>query len=256
MTVYLDMVVLLNFLVDGLLIMGTNRLTGYPAGWKRAAAGATFGGVYAGICMLPDFRFLGNLLWRTVSLGVMAVIAFGWSLSAIRRGTVFVLLSMALGGIAMGMRGDNFLTVLLAAAGVAFLCSLGIQSPWKVQRYLPVELLWQGKQISLTALVDTGNTLRDPITGQSVLVVGGDVAQQLGISREILRDPISALLAGKVAGARLIPYRAVGQSGGMLLMVRFEQVLLDGKRASPMVAFAPEEIGRHNGYQALAGGVL
>lgn len=256
MTVYLDMVVLLNFLVDGLLLMGTNRLTGYPAGWKRAAAGAAFGGAYAGICMLPDFCFLGNLLWRTVSLGVMAVIAFGWNSSAIRRGTVFVLLSMALGGIAMGMSGDNFATVLLAAAGVAFLCAMGIQSPWKVQRYLPVELLWQGKQISLTALVDTGNTLRDPLTGQSVLVVGGDVAQQLGISREILRDPISALLAGKVAGARLIPYRAVGQSGGMLLMVRFERVLLDGKCASPMVAFAPEEIGRHNGYQALVGGVL
>ncbi len=256
MIVYLDMVVLLNFLVDGLLLMGTNRLTGYPAGWKRAAAGAAFGGVYAGICMLPAFRFMGNLLWRTVSLVVMSCIAFGWNFGAIRRGTVFVLLSMALGGIAMGMNGNNFATVLLATAGVAILCAMGIQSPWKVQRYLPVELLWQGKKISLTALVDTGNTLRDPITGQSVLVVGGDVAQRLGISREMLCDPISALLAEKIPGARLIPYRAVGQSGGMLLMVRFEQVLLDGKIVSPMVAFAPEEIGRHCGYQALAGGVV
>ena len=256
MTVYLDMVVLLNFLVDGLLLMGTNRLTGYPPGWKRAAAGAAFGGVYAGICMMPDFRFMGNLFWRTLSLAVMACIAFGWNFGTIRRGTVFVLLSMALGGIAMGMNGNNFVTVLMATIGVAFLCAVGIKSPLKMQRYLPVELLWQGKKISLTALVDTGNMLRDPITGQSVLVIGGDVAQQLGISREILCDPISAILSGRIEGARLIPYRAVGKSGGMLLMVRFEQVLLDGKSISPMVAFAPEEIGRHCGYQALAGGML
>ena len=256
MTVYLDLVVLLNFLVDGLLLLGTNRLTGYPAGWKRSVIGAAFGGLYAGICMLPSFRFMGNLLWRTVSLAVIAGVAFGWNFSAIRRGTVFVLLSMALGGIAMGMNAHNFLTVILATAGVACLCVMGIQSPLKLQRYLPVELLWHGKRISLTALIDTGNMLRDPITGQSVLVVGADVAHQLGISGAILQDPISAILSKKIEGARLIPYRAVGKAGGMLLMMRFEQVLLDGKSVSPMVAFAPEEIGRHRGYQALAGGIL
>ena len=135
MTVYLDMVVLLNFLVDGLLLMGTNRLTGYPPGWKRAAAGAAFGGVYAGICMMPDFRFMGNLFWRTLSLAVMACIAFGWNFGTIRRGTVFVLLSMALGGIAMGMNGNNFVTVLMATIGVAFLCFGILSGEVKVVRH-------------------------------------------------------------------------------------------------------------------------
>ena len=103
MTVYLDLVVLLNFLVDGLLLMGANRLTGYPAGWRRCALAAAVGGVYAGACMLPACRFLGNTLWRIVSLVSMAVIAFGWNFSALRRGTIFVLLSMALGGLASSM---------------------------------------------------------------------------------------------------------------------------------------------------------
>lgn len=256
MVVYLDLVVLLNFLVDGLLLMGANRLTGHPLGWRRCLLAALFGGAYAGVCMLPQCYFLGNLLWRMVSLGVMAGIAYGWNAGALRRGMVFLLLSMALGGMAMGLGEGNFPSILLAASGLMILCAVGIKEPLGVQKYQPVELCWQGKKIKLTALIDTGNTLRDPVTGGAVLVVGKDVGRKLGISREIICDPVTALMTEAIPGARLIPYRAVGKAGGMLLMLRLEAVWLNGKPISPMVAFAPDEIGRNGGYQALAGGII
>ena len=256
MVVYLDLVVLLNFLVDGLLLVGANRLTGHPPGWKRCALAAAMGGIYAGVCMLPGGSFLGNPLWRMVCLSAMAMIAYGWNLGALRRGAIFVLLSMALGGMALGVGNGNFGSLVLAAAGVALLCTMGICSPVGMEKYQNVELYWHGEKIKLTALVDTGNTLRDPITGGSVLVVGMDVGSRLGISREMICDPITGLTKQKLPSARLIPYRAVGKPGGMLLLLRFDRVLLGGKEISPMVAFAPEEIGRQEGYQALAGGVL
>lgn len=256
MVVYLDLVVLLNFLVDGLLLLGANRLSGHEPGLKRCALAGALGGVYAGLCMLPYCRFMGNLLWRMISLGTMAVIAFGWNLSALRRGAIFVLLSMALGGMALGVGQGNFGSLVLAAGGVAFLCAMGIRSPLGMEKFQSVELHWKDEKIKLTALVDTGNTLRDPVTGGSVLVVGMDVGSRLGISREMIRDPITALTKQNMPGARLVPYRAVGKPGGMLLLLKFDRVLLGGKEISPMVAFAPEEIGRSDGYQALAGGVL
>ena len=256
MTVYLDLVVLLNFLVDFLLLMGANRLTGHPAGWRRCALAGAVGGIYGGICMLPECRFLGNTLWRFVCLGAMAVIAYGRSWSALRRGTIFVLLSMALGGMAMGLGKGNFASLVLAAAGVVLLCAIGIRSPLGIDKYQPVELCWKGQKLKLTALVDTGNTLTDPITGASVLVVGMDIGCRLGISREMIHDPIGALAQGNIPGARLIPYRAVGRPGGMLLALRLEQVRLGGRTISPMVAFSPEEIGGQEGYQALAGGTV
>lgn len=256
MTVYLDLAVLLNFLVDGLLLMGTNRLTGYPAGWKHCTLAATVGGIYAGICMLPGCRFLGNLLWRIVSLSAMVWVAYGWNLSALRRGVIFVLLSMALGGMATGLGSGDFPSIVLAAAGVVVLCALGVKSPLGSRKYQPVELKWRGRQLKLTALVDTGNALRDPITGGSVLVVGMDVGNRLGISREMICDPVTALAKEPIIGARLIPYRAVGKPGGMLLMIRFEEVKLNGCVISPMVAFAPDNIGQNDGYQALAGGAI
>jgi stage II sporulation protein GA (sporulation sigma-E factor processing peptidase) len=104
--------------------------------------------------------------------------------------------------------------------------------------------------------MDTGNTLRDPITGSPVLVAGADVGERLGFSREILSDPVKALAGGQLTGARLIPYRTVGRPTGMLVLIRAEEVRLDGRTVSPLVALAPEEIGGSGNYQALAGGKL
>ena len=123
MKVYLDLVMLLNFLVDFFLLLGTNRLSGFPADLKRTAAAAALGGLYGGACLLPELRFLGNLLWRTVFLVLMAVLAFGWNRSAVRRAGVFLLLTMALGGLALSF-GRGALTSLLAAVGMWLLCRL------------------------------------------------------------------------------------------------------------------------------------
>jgi len=82
--VYLDLVMVLNFLVDFLLLLGTNRLAGFPLGVSRCAYGALLGSVYSGACLLNRFRFLGSFLWRLGSLGMMALIAFGCSRSAVK----------------------------------------------------------------------------------------------------------------------------------------------------------------------------
>ena len=103
MHIYVDLVAVLNTIVDFFLILGTNRLAGFPPGYTRSAAAAAVGGIYGGACLIPDFAFLGSPVWRAVCLAAIAVIAFGWNRSALQRGGIFVLLSMALGGIAMGM---------------------------------------------------------------------------------------------------------------------------------------------------------
>lgn len=253
--VYLDLVMGLNFLVDFLLLLGANALSGYPASPGRAALAALVGGLYGGVCLLPGFSFLGSTLWRLVVLAVMAAIAFGLSRSALRRGVLFVLLSMALGGIALGLGNGGAGSLAAAAAGVAALCAVGFRGRAGTQNYVRVELEWDGKKRTLTALQDTGNTLRDPVTGQNVLVAGADVAWELlGLTEGQLRDPVASMVTAGIPGLRLIPYRAVGQSAGMLLAVKMDRVRVDGKEQGGIVAFAPQRMG-NEGFEALAGGV-
>ncbi len=257
MEIYLDVVFILNFLVDFLLIMGTNRLSGHSLGAKRAAAAALLGAVYAVSCTLPGFRFLSSGLWRMVCLGLMAVLAFGWNPDALRRGVLFVFLSMALGGIALGLGNGGFWAIIMGALGVCLLCLLGFRGKPGQQQYIPVQITHRGKRLSLLALQDTGNTLRDPVSGDCVLVVDALAAEKLlGLTQQQLAHPVETLACSGYPGLRLIPYCAVGQNAGMLLGLRVEQLVVNGKKANMVVAFAPQKIGQGRPYQALAGGML
>jgi len=255
MTVYLDLIILFNFLVDFLLLLGTNRLCGYPPSPGRAALAALLGGIYGGACVLPGFRFLGNIVWRLISLALMAVLAFGVSFSALRRGLVFSFLSMALGGIVVCMGRGGFWPVLAAAALLALICRFGFRGKLDTNSYVPVELHYGDKHIQLTALRDTGNTLRDPVTGAPVLVIGAEAANQLtGLTVQQMKKPIESI--GAVPGLRLIPYHAVGNDGGMLLALKISKVKIGTWQGSSLVAFAPEGLHPGEEYQALAGGYV
>lgn len=255
MEVYADLVMLFNFLVDFLLLLGTNQLSGFPAAPGRCCAAAALGGIYSGLCLLPELRFLGNLLWRTVCLGLMGAMAFGFRADAVKRTGVFLLLTMALGGLALSFGRSAWTSVMLSAVGLWLLCRVSFGGAAGGQEFLPLELTREGKTVKLTALRDTGNTLRDPITGEQVLVISPEAAYTLtGLTAQELRRPLEQL--GRLPGLRLIPYRAVGTGSGFLLALRFEEARIRGKRRSLIVAFAPEGLGREGAFQALAGGAL
>ena len=255
--VYLDLVMGLNFAVDFLLLLGTNQLSGYPAGAGRAALAAAVGGVYGGMCLVPGFRFLGSLLWRTVSLGVMGLIAFGLQKSTPRRCVLFVLLSMALGGVSLGLGSSDAMALIGAAGALCLLCLFGFRGQLG-NRYVPIALNWGEQQLNLVALRDTGNTLRDPVSGERVIVAGVAAAQKLlGLGREQLAMPVETAASGTIPGLRLIPYRAVGQRSGLLLGIRVHDAKVAGVRQSVVLAFAPEGLDSENGeYDALIGGTV
>ena len=243
----------LNFLVDYLLLVGTNRLAGLPAARGRTVLGAGLGAAYSGMCLMPGFSFLAGWLWRTVFLCLMALTAFGFNPSALRRGGIFLLLSLALGGAALGFGGINMGVLALGAAGVWLLCRTGTGDGGCV----PVVLRHGGREVRLLALRDTGNTLRDPITGEAVMVAGADVARELlGWTVEEIVHPVETMARGGIPGLRLIPYRAVGQPGSLLPALRLKDATVGRVRGDVLVAFAPEEVGRGEVYRMLTGGVV
>lgn len=255
MTVYLDLVMGLNFAVDLLLILGTNRLTGFPPGFARAAAGALLGALYAGGCMLPGFSFLAGTLWRLVFLGLMGVVSYGINNSAWKRTGVFILLSMAMGGICLYAGRNDFPMLIACGCVVWLLCTVGFGSSVGAKEYVSIRITQGDTCVSVIGLKDTGNGLQDPITGEQVLVLGPDAARRLeSLSPEQLREPMQTLLHSPGRGLRLIPYHALGHTGGFLIAKRYGDVKMDNKRGSAVVAFAPEVIGKGEVYQALAGG--
>lgn len=254
MRAYMNGVFLLNFLVDILLLLAAARLCGYPVKLHRIVLASLLGGAYGVCCLLPGFYFLGNILWRVVSLGLIAFAAYGLSLSGARRGIIFAFLALALGGAAVGLDRGGMIEIISIAGVISLLCFLGFHGRVGGVHYLPVELFYRGKRICITALQDTGNTLRDPVTGRQVLVVDADVAELLtGLTRQQLRTPVESI--GALPGLRLIPYRSVG-SNSFLLAIRLSKVKIGTQQGSTLVAFAPDTFSIEGTYQALTGGEI
>lgn len=255
MVIYLDLVMGLNFLIDLLLILGTNRLCGFPTGMLRAALAAALGGIYAVGAFISGFAFLGSSFWRMVFLVLMGIIAFGLNRSAWRRTGIFLLLSMAMGGVALGISREGIPALLLSATAVWLLSRIGFGGAVGGKEYIPITVTDGDRSISVIALKDTGNGLRDPISGEQVIVLGPEAAEKLlNLTGEELRNPLDTVQ--KIPGLRLIPYCAVGQPGGLLVAKRFSSVKMDQRQCSAVVAFAAEKIGRGEVFQALAGGSI
>lgn len=257
LVVYFELVVLLNFAVDFLLLLSANRLTGHRARAKRCILGAAIGGLYGGMCLCPGLSFLKNWYWCIIALLAITIVSFGWKPSAVRRGALFVLLAMTLGGVASGLDNVNIIALVLAGMAILLLCTVGFAEPFRSTKYVNVELVWKGKRYPLTALVDTGNTLKDPITGSQVMVVNPQIAQKLfQLTPNQLYDPIETMQNTNIPGLRLIPYRAIGCPNGMLLGVNMDSVMINGCAAGRLIAFSPEDFGSDCCYQALAGGAV
>lgn len=252
MQVYIPWVFLLAFLVNSLLIMGTNQLCGGTSGWLRVTVAASFGALHSILCLLGSTAFLQHGVYRVCVLIITALLAFSVDLSGLRRGGVFALLSMAIGRVTQNSTGIDPWSLLSISVLVLLLGVVGLTDHG--QSFVPVELSYGQNNLHLTALRDTGNTLRDPLTGKPVLVLGADAVEALtGLTQQQLRQPVETM--GMLPGLRLIPYKAISGSG-FLLALRLPDIKVGSWRGSGLVAFAPEVLNGDGRFQALTGGML
>ena len=281
--VYLDVLFLLNFVVDYILLLSAGRLTGEAIHRGRLALGAALGAGYAAAVFLPHMGFLLHPLCKLGAALLTLLVSYGESRRLLRVTLAFFGVSAALSGgiLAVELLGGRGLTlengvlystmdlrlVLLSAAGCYVVITLAFQRLGRHSRaageLVPVILALGGRKVALTALVDTGNTLTDPVTGRPVMVAEGARVSALfppGCRPEAgeLRDPPSALerlgrgaLAGRV---RLLPYRTVGVECGLLLAVRLDSAQV-GNEACPglLLALSPGPLTDGGGYCALIG---
>jgi len=211
--------------------------------------GALIGGVYCTACLTSTFAFLGSSLWYVVYLIVVCLCSFGLQRQTWRGAGLYCVLKMTVDGLT---KADTQMQTLLWATALCglFLISIYRNRP---KQFLPVELCCGEKKARLQGLVDTGHSLRDPVSGLQVLIVGADVAQVLtGLSPQQLADPVKSI--GKLPGLRLIPYKTVGKPQGMLLAMQLKNGRIGNQKGSVLVAFAPQVLDEAGKFQALIGG--
>lgn len=237
-------VILLAWIVNALLLFAAGRFTGSSCSPVRILLGSLLGALVTGLSILPGNTFLHTHFSRGVLLLLICTVSYGLHRKLLWQFGLFVLLHFSIGGLAAQTMTPVRMT--LGALGISLACVLTRDT----KRLIPVELTYGQRHLKLTALYDTGNTLVDPLTGEGVLILDAPSAQKLtGLTLQQINTPIESL--GALPGLRLIPYHTVGNTG-FLLALRLQQVRVQKRQGSTVVAFAPQTFGRD--YQVLTGG--
>ncbi len=188
-TLYVDVLFFINFFMDGLSLYLTGSIMHFPHRSIRIAISAAVGAAYA----VADVLFPGNAvisaLIGILLSGLLVQIAFPekspkrflgaclafYGISILLGGAVTVfysLLSRFVGeNTAPPARSDVILTLaglsgVLVALGVRFFRRRNVGE----QMQISVEI--DGNPQMLTALVDSGNLLSDPLSGKPVILCG------------------------------------------------------------------------------------
>ena len=284
--VYIDELFLLNFAVNFLLLLGAAHFSGLPFRHLRLLVSAGFGGLYATAAYLSVLPFIASLPVKLGTGVLMVLIGFGFFdiHTFFKRTLIFFLISLLFGGGVMlvymisggtALRLHNGILytpistkLLIGAAAVCYgFISFVFDSSGKHARGGTVRVRASvGAETSeFSALVDTGNSLRDPLSGDSVIVAELAAVGRIfsKTAEDIIKnggDPVATIEILSVVCPnerfRLIPYRAVGTQSGFLLAMKPEKLELNGKRTSAMLAISPVPLGGGAGFHAIAGDAL
>lgn len=281
MTVYGDVVVAVNTIIDFLLLQLGARLCGYPARPWRCLIAAVLGGIFALLTFLPLPEIFRSFWAQLFCFFCMATLAYGARRRAVRPAVLSFLCGAALAGCV-------FLLTQLFSIGAVFVQN-GIYYPigskilillagifYLAAALLAANSLRHGKNeiyslqikcgercMQVSALLDTGNTLIDPAGGKSVIILEAERVGELLTEKripQIVRDPVRgfSVLTEQFPQYRfsLLPYRAVGVDGGMLVALFCAAQVGKGKWQQVLVAISPNKVSDGGGYEALIGGTM
>ncbi len=177
--IYADSLFALSVLTDYLLCLTTARLCSLRLRRGRYVLAALLGGVYAVAVFLPGLSWLAHPLCQLAAAGVMGLAAFGGEEKLLRCVAAFLAVSASFGGAAWTValrQGTLPAPHPLALAGVftgvyAVLTLLSLTRRRRAREHLvEAALTLGGRRAVFTALEDSGNCLRDPLTGDRVLL--------------------------------------------------------------------------------------
>ena len=183
LVIYPDLIFVSDLVSDSLCLYGCARLCGISPKPFGIFVGGVIGGLYgAGMACLSLPWFVTAFL-TVLTAFIMCRAAFGRLRFAalLRAAVLFAAVNLLLGGtvafLAMRLRGAPgavlpIIIALLAFPAVMKLSSLLAES--HVKRFYAATLTLDGVKGTFTLLADTGDRLRDPLTGRPVMVLSED----------------------------------------------------------------------------------
>lgn len=265
MTVYLDIVFLENVLMNYIIIFATGVVIRDECRKWRIFAASVVGAVYTVVMYLNVIPIYSNFVMKIVLSIVIVYVAFKVKSfkKLVKNLVIFYLVSFVFGGCVFALMyflqpqmaqirngvfvGAYPIKIAMIGGLVAFVV---LQISFRIVKtkfskkdmIFDVQVVINERNVKVKALLDTGNLLKDPITGFPVIVV--EHKSLRGVIPEKVLNNLNNILGGDIdeltkdekyseiiSRFRMIPFSSLGKQNGLLFGIKADSVniLLDEK---------------------------
>ncbi len=256
--------------MDYLALIATGKLLGMQTKNAELLIASSLGGLYGVMQIFLEQHAGSRLLGYTITLAVgllMCFIVFGGGSARLlfRSYLLFFLLSLLMGGAmtflyAIPLRRQSetvgeqswlqevlpfsaYAAAFGFCAALIYLCTRWFSGRRHVA-HTGISVRCDGREITLSCLVDSGNLLHEPVSGDPVILVAPEALEGLlphrmrSFFRRGEAGALDTLPPADAKRVRLIPIRSVGHTG-LLLGYRPEEVIVEGRACHACLAVEP-----------------
>ena len=282
MTIYIDVVLFENLIMNYIILLATGIILKIKIKHLRLIIASLIGAIYSIFGYISNIKAYSNMILKIILSIIIIYVAYNpqdvkkmW-----KELLVFYLTSFAFGGAAFAliyivkpqdilMKNGLFLgtyplkTVILAAI-VTFIVKSKIS---KKDMFKDIKINIEGKEVQVKAMVDTGNMLKEPISGKPVIVVEHTLLYDI-LPKEILNN-LEKILGGDIESLpdeiknkyisklKFIPFSSLGKQNGMLIGIKptYVEVMQEEntKKEDVIIGIYNKSFTKNGEYRALIG---
>ena len=216
MTIYIDLVILLNYFFDSLILLTVNTTLKRNISLKKILFVSLLGELSL-LGFLLSNKYLLILLKLEISL-ILNILTFKYKdiFYTVTNVLYFYMVSIILGGFIYYLKLNNlsyFFILLLVPLILYLYIKQNLNMKTTINKTYPLTIYFPNKRkLSLTGFVDTGNKLRDPVTKKWIVLVNKKLLQ--GVIR--IRTPI------------YVPYHSLNNKG-LVECIKPKKLVIEGK---------------------------
>ena len=291
MTIYVDVVIMENLIMNYIILFATGIVLKIKIKHLRLILASLIGAIYSIMAYISTIQVYSNIVLKILLSIIIVYIAYNpqsiknmW-----KQLIIFYLTSFVFGGAAFAfiyiikpqdilMKNGLFLgtyplkTIMLGAI-IAFII---IITAFKIVKtriskkdmFCTINVSINDKEIVAKAMIDTGNLLKEPITGKPVVVLEHTMLYDC-IPKEILNN-LENILGGDftkvpdemkneyMSKLKLIPFTSLGKQNGMLLGIKPNNIKLKNEdleieRKDVIIGIYNKSLTKRGEYTALVG---
>ena len=291
MTIYIDVVLIENLIMNFIILLATGIILKEEIKVIRIIIASLLGAVYSIVSYMSILEIYSSMILKIILSVLIVYIAFNpQTMKKMWKDIlIFYLTSFVFGGAAFAliyivkpqeilMKNGLFLgtyplkTIILGsilAFIVLILAFKVVKSKiTKKDMLCEIEIQLNGQKIQTLAMIDTGNLLKEPISNTPVIVVEHTLLYDC-IPKEILNN-LEELLGGEFnnipekireeysSKLKLIPFSSLGKQNGMLIGIKADFVIVKDKekkekRENIILGIYNKSLTKRGEYRALIG---